>query len=72
MVEHWSNKPTVAGSIPVVSTYNIFFLNIIAYYIRLAHLAQKVERWPFKPMVVGSIPTMSALITFKKIKEVII
>ena len=23
-VEHWSNKPTVAGSIPVMSIYNIF------------------------------------------------
>ena len=26
-VEHWSNKPTVAGSIPVMSTINYFYPN---------------------------------------------
>ncbi len=26
LVEHWSNKPTVAGSIPVMSMLNVFYL----------------------------------------------
>ena len=48
LVEHWSNKPTVAGSIPVVSNDKV------------GTLAEWLRRRPAKPLGyarVGSNPT---------------
>ena len=37
LVEHWSNKPTVAGSIPVVSIYFFFTLSHALTYKMYIH-----------------------------------
>ena len=44
LVEHWSNKPTVAGSIPVVSNEKKIFL-----YVRALHLVGFEPTPPKRP-----------------------
>ncbi len=43
LVEHWSNKPTVAGSIPVVSIKKYIFVYLLCVYKIYGVLLQKVQ-----------------------------
>ncbi len=59
-VEHWSNKPTVAGSIPVVSSGNFFFCTPVQYSkIRRCHIQTRVIFvYRFEPRIISSLNPM--------------
>ena len=59
LVEHWSNKPTVAGSIPVVSNY-IFLLRCKF----TQRFGAAVARWAHNPKVRGSKPRIAIYTIF--------
>ena len=59
-VEHWSNKPTVAGSIPVVSIDEKIFIRRHTEVINAGGLAQSEERNVSNVEAPGSKPGISS------------